>query len=104
MANRTNGTQSMGLAVLAAMAALLTLGVAAAPAAQKSRQVAQSGCDPNYDMACVPIARDVDCAGGNGNGPAYVDGPVRVIGRDIYQLDRDGNGYGCEPRGWTPPA
>lgn len=54
-----------------------------------------SGCDPNYS-GCVPIASDVDCAGGNGNGPAYVAGPVRVIGSDIYDLDRDGNGIGCE--------
>ena len=34
-------------------------------------------CDPNYSGACVPIASDVDCAGGSGNGPAYVQGPVR---------------------------
>jgi hypothetical protein len=52
-------------------------------------------CDPNYS-GCVPIASDVDCAGGRGNGPAYVQGPVRVIGRDIYKLDRDGDGIGCE--------
>jgi|GEM_PF-1970487 len=56
-------------------------------------------CDPNYaNPPCVPIARDVDCDGGNGNGPAYVKGPVRVIGRDIYRLDRDNNGVGCEPK------
>jgi len=53
-------------------------------------------CDPNYAGACVPIASDVDCAGGTGNGPAYVQGPVRVIGTDIYDLDRDGDGIGCE--------
>ncbi len=54
-------------------------------------------CDPNYENPpCVPIADDVDCASGNGNGPAYVNGPVRVIGRDVYGLDRDGNGIGCE--------
>jgi hypothetical protein len=52
-------------------------------------------CDPNYS-GCVPIASDVDCAGGGGNGPAYVKGPVTVIGRDIYGLDRDGDGIGCE--------
>ncbi|MFY1672482.1 G5 domain-containing protein [Plantactinospora sp. WMMB334] len=52
-------------------------------------------CDPNYS-GCVPIASDVDCAGGGGNGPAYVSGPVKVIGSDIYDLDRDGDGYGCE--------
>jgi hypothetical protein len=53
-------------------------------------------CDPNYSGACVPIASDVDCAGGSGDGPAYVQGPVRVIGTDIYDLDRDGDGIGCE--------
>ncbi|WP_326563475.1 G5 domain-containing protein [Micromonospora peucetia] len=52
-------------------------------------------CDPNYS-GCVPIASDVDCAGGSGNGPAYVQGPVRVIGSDIYDLDRDGDGIGCD--------
>lgn len=52
-------------------------------------------CDPNYS-GCVPIASDVDCAGGKGNGPAYVKGPVKVIGNDIYGLDKDGNGIGCE--------
>jgi resuscitation-promoting factor RpfB len=53
-------------------------------------------CDPNYSGACVPIASDVDCEGGSGNGPAYVRGPVRVIGSDIYDLDRDGDGIGCD--------
>jgi hypothetical protein len=53
-------------------------------------------CDPNCSGACVPIASDVDCAGGGGNGPAYVQGPVRVIGTDIYDLDRDGDGIGCD--------
>ncbi|MEN0083617.1 MAG: G5 domain-containing protein [Leifsonia sp.] len=57
---------------------------------------AGGGCDPNYSGACVPIASDVDCAGGSGNGPAYVQGPVTVVGTDIYDLDRDGDGIGCE--------
>jgi hypothetical protein len=56
---------------------------------------APSGCDPNYG-GCVPVASDVDCAGGSGNGPAYVEGIVQVIGSDIYDLDRDGDGYGCD--------
>jgi resuscitation-promoting factor RpfB len=55
----------------------------------------ESECDPNYS-GCVPIAEDVDCAGGTGNGPAYVQGPVRVIGEDIYDLDNDNDGIGCE--------
>ncbi|MEU8422820.1 G5 domain-containing protein [Micromonospora sp. NPDC048835] len=54
-----------------------------------------SNCDPNYS-GCVPIASDVDCAGGSGNGPAYVSGPIRVIGNDIYDLDRDGDGIACD--------
>jgi uncharacterized protein YabE (DUF348 family) len=53
-------------------------------------------CDPNYSGACVPIASDVDCADGSGNGPAYVQGPVRVVGTDIYGLDADGDGIGCD--------
>lgn len=58
--------------------------------------VAPSGCDPNYSGACVPIASDVDCAGGSGNGPAYTTGPVYVVGADIYDLDRDGDGIACD--------
>jgi hypothetical protein len=58
--------------------------------------VVAAKCDPNYSGACVPIASDVDCAGGSGNGPAYVKGPVKVIGTDIYKLDADHNGWGCE--------
>ena len=58
---------------------------------------ASSGkCDSNYSGGCVPVASDVDCAGGSGNGPAYVQGPVQVVGRDIYGLDADHDGIGCE--------
>ncbi|WBU65198.1 hypothetical protein [Paracoccus aerodenitrificans] len=70
------------------------LGVAAAATllfATTSVSDAQE-CDPNYEGACVPVASDVDCAGGSGNGPAYVRGPVYVVGRDVYDLDRDGDG------------
>jgi len=52
-------------------------------------------CNPNY-TPCVPNASDVDCAGGQGDGPVYVQGPVRVIGTDVYGLDRDNNGIGCD--------
>jgi resuscitation-promoting factor RpfB len=51
-------------------------------------------CDPNYS-GCVPIASDVDCAG-SGDGPGYVHGPVRVTGSDIYDLDPNGDGVGCD--------
>lgn len=56
----------------------------------------KDSCDPNYAGACVPIAADVDCAGGSGNGPAYVQGPVTVVGSDIYRLDNDGDGTACD--------
>ena len=78
------------------MRTIHALAVAATLAAFSSNTYAQSNaCDPNYDP-CVPIASDVDCASGSGNGPAYVDGPVTVIGIDIYKLDRDHDGVGCE--------
>jgi hypothetical protein len=54
-----------------------------------------SDCNPNYS-GCVPNDSDVDCAGGSGNGPSYVSGPVQVIGSDPYDLDRDGDGLACE--------
>jgi hypothetical protein len=52
-------------------------------------------CDHNY-TGCVPVALDVDCASGSGNGPAYLDHPVRVIGTDVYDLDRDRNRIACD--------
>ena len=51
-------------------------------------------CTPGYDP-CLPPAYDYDCQGGSGNGPAYT-GRVNVTGPDIYGLDRDGDGVGCE--------
>ena len=63
-----------------------------------TRTAGQGGgdCHPSYRGACVPIASDVDCAGGSGNGPRYVQGPVYVVGNDVYDLDSDGDGVGCE--------
>ena len=81
--------------------------LAAAKAEQERRQQqsgggssgggsAGGGCNPNY-TPCVPNDPvDVDCAGGGGNGPSYVTGPVRVIGSDPYRLDSDGDGVACE--------
>ena len=57
---------------------------------------AANDCHPSYTGACVPAnVSDVDCAGGSGNGPAYT-GRVNVVGPDVYGLDRDGDGVGCE--------
>lgn len=53
-------------------------------------------CHGSYAGVCVPIASDVDCAGGSGDGPAYVRGPLQVVGDDVYDLDRDGDGIACD--------
>jgi hypothetical protein len=65
------------------------------PAPEPEAKPPAPSCDPNYS-GCVPIDSDVDCAGGEGNGPSFVRGPVRVIGSDIYDLDRNNDGIGCE--------
>ena len=54
-----------------------------------------SDCHPSY-QPCVPAnVEDVDCVGGSGNGPEYT-GRVTVIGPDVYELDADGDGTGCD--------
>jgi hypothetical protein len=53
-------------------------------------------CDPNYSFACVPVASDVDCADSGGDGPAYLASAAKVIGKDIYKLDTNGDGWVCE--------
>jgi beta-lactam-binding protein with PASTA domain len=54
-------------------------------------------CDPSYPDVCLdPDALDYDCAGGSGDGPRYVRGPIRVRPPDPFDLDREGDGWGCE--------
>ena len=54
-------------------------------------------CDPSSPDLCLdPTAEDYDCQGGSGNGPRYVDGPIRVRPPDQFGLDSDGDGLGCE--------
>lgn len=55
-----------------------------------------SECHPSYEGACLdPNASDYDCSGGSGDGPEYT-GTVQVVGPDDYDLDRDGDGVGCD--------
>ncbi|HET7715240.1 MAG TPA: excalibur calcium-binding domain-containing protein [Bauldia sp.] len=62
------------------------------------QDAAAQRCHPSYEGACLPVGEgDVDCAGGSGNGPNYIRGPVYVVGPDDYELDRDGDGIACEP-------
>jgi PASTA domain len=57
----------------------------------------QPDCDPSYPDVCLdPDAADYDYAGGSGNGPEYVEGPIRVRPPDPFDLDREGDGWGCE--------
>lgn len=56
-----------------------------------------SNCHPSYVGVCLKTdAGDYDCAGGNGNGPNYVQDPFQVVGYDEFGLDSDGDGIGCK--------
>jgi hypothetical protein len=63
---------------------------------RRPAQAESAKCDPNYEGACLnPDSPDYDCRGGSGNGPDYT-GPVRSVGSDPFDLDRDGDGLACE--------
>lgn len=49
-------------------------------------------CNPNYAGVCLPPHRDVDCQ----DIPAT---DFRVVGTDVYRLDRDGDRIACESAG-----
>ena len=78
-----------GCALVAAATATEVVVVPTAPLAEN--------CTPGYSP-CIPPGPDVDCAGGNGNGPRYVEGPITVdhTHGDPYDLDRDRDNVGCE--------
>jgi len=66
------------------------------PVPKLAPMAAEPQCHPSYSGACLnPSASDYDCASGSGNGPYYT-GRVGVIGPDVFDLDRDGDGWGCE--------
>ena|SRR5437899_497830 len=55
-----------------------------------------ANCDPSYPDACLHDGiGDYDCAGGSGNGPNYVQGPIRVLPPDPFGLDANHDGWGC---------
>jgi hypothetical protein len=56
-----------------------------------------ANCDSAYPDTCLHDGiGDYDCAGGSGNGPNYVSGPIRVLPPDPFGLDGDGDGVGCQ--------
>jgi hypothetical protein len=104
-AAQKSATAAAARKVAAAVAAAhkVTAQRAATMAAQKSAAAiaaappptTASNCAPGYDP-CIPPGPDVDCAGGSGNGPRYVQGPLTVTGSDPYGLDHNHDGIGCE--------
>ena len=53
-------------------------------------------CHPSYEGRCLKTnAGDYDCIGGSGDGPNYTS-RVRVVGPDVFRLDADHDGIGCE--------
>lgn len=66
--------------------------------AQPVLQDAPSRSDGPHAMRAEAFAAgaDMDCVGNDGDGPRYVEGPMRVGSRDPYELDGDGDGVGCD--------
>jgi hypothetical protein len=79
-------------------AAIATATPTATPTKTPTPEPTQTAnCHPSYPDVCLcPNCGDYDCAGGSGNGPNYVSGPVRVLPPDPFDLDRDGDGWGCQ--------
>jgi endonuclease YncB( thermonuclease family) len=66
--------------------------IAAAATSTASASASGAKCDPNY-AGCIPVfPPDVDCTDIKRLGLA----PVKVIGKDVHKLDRDGDGIGCD--------
>lgn len=87
---RGNGTRRWwsvaGAALL--LTPMVVYGVASVAGGEK--------CHPSYADACLkPDSEEYDCAGGGGDGPDYIRGPVRVVGEDVYRLDGDRDGIAC---------
>lgn len=68
-----------------------------APPPPPAATAVPANCHTSYLDACLLVgAGDYDCAGGSGNGPNYIAGPIRVVGWDEFGLDGNGDGVGCE--------
>lgn len=88
-----------GLALLVAIVGLLGsmfVGVGIGLVSGLTNHDDERTCEPGYGRCLAPDVSDYDCAGGTGDGPRYVEGPIEVTGRDRFALDRDGDGVACE--------
>lgn len=82
--------QYLGIAAMAfaaSFAGVWSLTAEEKPSTRASLTSSRS-CHPSYAGHCLPVGRDLDCID--------VPGPVRVVGPDVYRLDRDRDGIGCE--------
>lgn len=95
--NRAVITQSPRKGVRAREGTLITIVVrkVVAPPPPPSPRPLANNCSDGYSP-CLPPASDYDCAGGEGDGPRYAEGPVRITGSDPYDLDTDDDGIACE--------
>jgi hypothetical protein len=88
--------RKMVAVALASTVAAAGFGSAATAALGDARASGKKKCHKSYAGRCLKRnASDYDCAGGSGNGPYYT-GRVRVVGPDVFRLDADGDGIGCE--------
>jgi hypothetical protein len=85
--------QAVAFAASKTSSAASTKGTAKTTSKAKAKTIAK--CNSNYSK-CVPIASDVDCKPGKGNGPKYISTPVKVLKKDVYRLDADHDRIGCE--------
>ncbi len=85
-------SMAISLSLVAAVGFVGAWGFLAAPdsTGRAAGLFGASTCHPSYAGRCLPIGRDLDCAD--------VGGMVRVVGTDVYNLDADGDGEGCEPK------
>lgn len=78
---------------IAAAAALIAGGLVLTTTQDSAPQVEQrsvesnSKCDPNYEP-CVPVQVDLSCSD--------IKEVVTIVGVDVHEFDRDGDGIGCE--------
>jgi len=92
-------SQSRRSGTSVAPGAVVTLVIAKAPppTTPPSTAAPSQNCDPAYPDDCLQDGiGDYDCAGGSGNGPNYVEGPITVLPPDPFGLDGNRDGVGCE--------
>lgn len=77
--------------VVAGVIAFLLGWLVGIPIANSAPLKTLRGCQPNYG-GCLPLVDDLDCS--------QIVGQVQVTGEDVYRLDRDKDGIGCE---WNEP-